>query len=215
MNEKLKKVVNSEEFQDFLYDLIDDGVEIQQMYDDHYYFMIVDSQEQVDKFVDTARKLYKEAGGEDEIFVEDIMVALYGVEYVNQYDCWGFSDEYSICNCCYKVVRTSPDSYSWVQDYWTDCELICGECVRSNPDDYIEYLTNNIRLANTILPDSVLEEKGWEKQEEVYRNGWFDGMNDKPEDVLKKYNAEGYDVIFEMRNSQFYIEFQAWIKKVE
>jgi hypothetical protein len=44
---------------------------------------------------------------------------------------WGFSDEYSVCEHCNKAFRTSPDSYSWVANYWVgDGFILCEDCVR-------------------------------------------------------------------------------------
>lgn len=55
---------------------------------------------------------------------------------------WGFSDEYSVCEHCNKAFRTSPDSYSWVANYWVgDGFILCEDCVRENySEEYLESL---------------------------------------------------------------------------
>ena len=68
---------------------------------------------------------------------------------------WGFSDEYSVCEHCNKAFRTSPDSYSWTQNYWLgDGFIICEDCVKEDyAEEYLESLQNNPHTANTILSD--------------------------------------------------------------
>lgn len=43
-----------------------------------------------------------------------------------------WSDEWTTCDECGKLVRTSPDSYSWTPSYKIDddsCETLCHECI--------------------------------------------------------------------------------------
>ena len=78
---------------------------------------------------------------------------------------WGFSDEYSVCEHCNKAFRTSPDSYSWVANYWIgDGFIICEDCVKEDyAEEYLESLQNNPHTANTILSDVEMENAGYEK----------------------------------------------------
>lgn len=128
---------------------------------------------------------------------------------------WGFSDEYAVCDDCGTVIRTSPDSYSWKPDFWLEAEegYHCGDCVREDPDDYIEHLVDNPDEANTILSDDELRSRGFAKvNEDAYENGWYD-RQDEPKDILakamgKEPNAE---FLFSISsNAEFSTQFDLW-----
>jgi hypothetical protein len=97
-----------------------------------------------------------------------------------------------------------------------DGYIACGDCIRSNPESYIEILVNNSSAANTILDEATLEDEGWKKHDEKYETGFHHGQTDDPAKVLKRFNIKGYDVIFHIdQNSQFYTVWQAFIKEME
>ena len=87
----------------------------------------------------------------------------------------GFSNEYSVCEHCNKAFRTSPDSYSWVANYWVgDRFILCEDCVREDySEEYLESLENNPNTANTILSDNEIEKAGYEKVVVNYESGWY------------------------------------------
>ena len=58
----------------------------------------------------------------------------------------------------------SPDYQDWQPDFWaSEGGFLCGDCIREEPDSYIEFLTNNPHAANTIVPEQVLREHGFER----------------------------------------------------
>lgn len=128
---------------------------------------------------------------------------------------YGFSDEWSACDNCGKLIRTEPNSYSWVPDFFVDNEkgeIICGDCVREDPREYLETLYNNPEVANTILSTSDLEAQGFERIGETYENGWYD-RNDSPEEILNKALEEHPNGVFVFSittQGQFATQFELW-----
>ena len=128
---------------------------------------------------------------------------------------WGFSDSYTTCEECGDVICTEPDSKHWVADFFvSDYGIECGDCVRNNPQEYIQSLINNPRNANTILDDSDLEYEGFEKLEGDYQSGWYD-RHDDPEDILSdlldKY-PYGEFIFSVTSNAQFATNFEVWAR---
>ncbi len=129
-----------------------------------------------------------------------------------------WEDEWASCGNCYKAVRTSPNSYGWSQ-YWTlfnDCELICGDCIKESPEEYLEKLENNPKHCDTIGLD--LENLGYTLMEDDFENGFHQGMNANPQEILGKYQEKYPDgkFIFVLDEpSQFYIKFSIWKKNTE
>lgn len=130
---------------------------------------------------------------------------------------WGFSDEWSRCDECGKVIRTQPDSYSFVPDYWiNDAELLCGDCVRDNhAEEYAQSLINKERLANTILTDDNLEELGFIRVESDFESGWYD-RNDSPKEILQTAldkHPNGEFLFSISGQAQFATQFELWARE--
>ena len=148
---------------------------------------------------------------EGEILNWDNYVAQMGWE-------WGFSDEYTTCSQCGGLIRTSPDSYSFRPDYFIwEGEINCGDCVREEPEGYINYMIDSNHrchqfVANSLLSQSTLYNMGFVKLDDKFYNGLHQGMNDEPKDVFAQYEDE-YWVIFDFQNSQFYVEFEVFLKE--
>lgn len=129
---------------------------------------------------------------------------------------WGFSDEYSVCECCNKAFRTSPDSYSWVANYWIgDGFILCEDCVREDySEEYLESLENNPNTANTILSDDEIEKAGYKKVIADCECGWC-GRCDDPEKMLeqeKQNNKDGRYLFSISGTGQFHTDFDMWEK---
>lgn len=138
---------------------------------------------------------------------------------------WGFSDEYTTCNCCGNIIRTSPDSYSWTADYvMAHFGIVCGDCIRNEEyekEEYIAYLTNNPKHANTILDSEDIRKYGFvplcEAQEQdvcEYDAGLYRAnRNDDPETQLKNLSNSYESVIFDITSvGQFETRWQIWVK---
>lgn len=129
-------------------------------------------------------------------------------------DNWGFSDEYITCSDCGEVIKTSPDSYGWKPDFAivNDCELLCGECIRFRPQDYLQDLINNPKKANTIIYDDSLVELGFKKITEDFEAGWY-GRYDDPEKILERMEKKYFEVIFSITsNGQFSTDYVCWVR---
>lgn len=184
-------------------------------------FLIVDSWDFIREFNEWANKnygkeLYEETGYELSESEDAKKYFTNWLDYLTQ-GMWGFGDEYAVCDCCYKVICTSPDSYSWKADYWIDYELTCGDCTRENKNvrnEYLHTLHNNPKNANTILSDEDLEKAGYERLEyTIYQNGWY-SVRDDPEEILKKVQSKYPDGIFVFNirsNGQFHTDFDLWV----
>ena len=134
------------------------------------------------------------------------------------HEMWGFADEYSVCECCDKVFKTSPDSYSWVADYWLgDGFIVCGDCVRENEDytkEYLQWLENNPHAANTILLDDDIKKAGYKKIIPECEYGWY-CRQDNPEEILDGVllnNKDGKYIFSITRCGQFFTNFDMWEK---
>lgn len=128
---------------------------------------------------------------------------------------WGFRDEYAICDCCGKVIRTVPNSYSWLPDFFVNDKegtICCGNCVRENPKAYLETLYNNADKANTILSEDELKAQGFEKIDGDFESGWND-KHDSPDEILDKALEEHPEGVFIFNISgqgQFATQFELW-----
>ena len=167
---------------------------------------IVENWDAVRKFQEIASEIYPE-----EFQITDDVYDTSAIDKI--FNNWSFADEYDICNCCGKAVY-AQDPYK-SPDRWVDyegCEILCGDCVRENPDSYIDSLVNNPKSANHLLKDEQLENLGWELQDTNFANGWY-GRTDKPEDVLQRQNSMGFDVIFQINyTNPFEVGFTFWKK---
>lgn len=124
-----------------------------------------------------------------------------------------WSDEWSDCCNCGKLFRTSPDSYSWTPYYaWIgECEMICGDCIKDDPSDYLEELNGNKRKCETI--GISLEEHGYRLYQDGYENGFHPGQNDDPQAIAKQLREKGFkNFIFQLDSTgQFDMNFSVWV----
>lgn len=170
-------------------------------------FLIVDGWEDVHKIQKALRPDFEPKDEYDTSVLDEI--------FGYQGDGWGFRDSYSKCDSCGNVIQTEPDSYSWTPDFFVDYdkgEIICGDCVRKNPQDYLETLYNNPKKANTILSAQDLIDNGFEKIEGDYENGWYD-KHDSPEEILDKALEAHPSATFIFNISsqgQFATKFELW-----
>ena len=133
----------------------------------------------------------------------------YGVEWY---------DEWSTCHDCGKAVRTSPDSYGWRRSYAFigECDLVCHECVKASPDDYVAELIKNPQQADTL--DLDLTAFGFQPWNGTYENGWHPAQNDDPKTITAEIRQThpGAEVVFQIPSvGQFDIRFTAWYRLLE
>lgn len=134
-----------------------------------------------------------------------------------------WSDEWSPCAECYRLIRTAPDCYSWtLQAVWGEDGYVCTDCAKKDPGAYIGDFINDPEKAITWLDESDLEDLGFLKwgasddypEGETFHAGWY-GREDKPDTILGNIQAEHpeAEVVFLLDGTgQFEISFSAWYR---
>lgn len=129
---------------------------------------------------------------------------------------WEYSDETFVCDGCGQLFRI--DYYGYQNFYMGDGFILCPDCMKEEPETYLETLINNYRNANTLLTETELEELGFEKIGEEYENGWY-GRSDNPKEILDRILAEEpyTEVIFDITKTYnpFATRFTTYIRKRE
>lgn len=126
-----------------------------------------------------------------------------------------WSDEWTSCENCGKVFRTSPDSYGWqMSGVIEDGGAVCRECL--DPAEHLESLENNPRRCNTI--DSIdPADHGYVRYNGTYESGLHPGQTDDPRAVYDQMRAEGHThVLFNQDDQgQFDTHWSAWFRTDE
>lgn len=109
-----------------------------------------------------------------------------------------WDDEWCECGSCGKLFRHSPDGYGWTLYGWiSDCECFCGDCVKEDPEEYLEWLAEDSGRANTIVSD--LTEHGWAKLELEFERGLHEWQASDPAKIRQGLESLGFSrVIFEI-----------------
>lgn len=124
-----------------------------------------------------------------------------------------WSDEWARCQECNKIIRISPDSYSWRRYYIIyDGSETCADCVKEDLDTYESYLLNNPNKADTF--DVDWEARGFSKfNKDCYENGFHPHQNDNPKEIVKKL-PKNLDYVFAIPSvGQFDVMFDLWIRE--
>lgn len=129
-------------------------------------------------------------------------------------------DEWTRCDHCQRIVRTSGDSYMWKPFYviLTDGETLCGTCALDPDwsDEVMEPYINDSGRVITWCDESYLESLGWQRYNpDEYQSGWHEGMDDKPAAIAERINETmpNHDYVFWLDEaSQFYIGFSAFTR---
>ena len=126
-----------------------------------------------------------------------------------------WSDQWIVCDGCNKLVRTDADCYPWQASFIEqDGEVICHECLKADPEDYLSSLEGNYRKCNTIS-DISPKDFGYVLVEQC-ASGWYD-RNDNPKEVAKKVEQKGVErYLFNVDDvSQFETSFSLWVHESE
>ena len=128
-----------------------------------------------------------------------------------------WSDEWATCSDCGRLVRTQPDSYGWTRSYWDSPAgyTHCHECVKEDPEEYLEWLAGNDRAADTL--DIGLKEHGFVKFQGDFENGLHEGQASDPKLVGKALRAKGISrYVFVIDGcGQFDLRFSVWVDKAQ
>ena len=123
-------------------------------------------------------------------------------------------DEWVCCDGCYKLFRTSPNSYGWLM-YGAifDGFALCGDCILEDPSEYIESRMNKTRTA--VMPFVDLESLGWERHNGQYEYGLHPGQNDEPGRIAATLPSD-VDFVFQIdMTGQFDTAFSLWTRPKE
>jgi hypothetical protein len=130
-----------------------------------------------------------------------------------------WEDEWSSCGDCGRIVRTQGDSYSWQPSFAivNECELVCHECLESDPEPLLRGLEGDASRCLTIDSIDPADHGYRQINEEPLETGWHPGQTDSPEVILGIMHALGAKrVLFQLHeNSQFYSRWNAWVHEDE
>lgn len=132
---------------------------------------------------------------------------------------WG--DEWETCDKCHKIVRRSPDSYSWLKSsvFFEDTlETVCETCLKADADllaKYIEGLEGDVQRALTFEVD--LPSMGYVQVATKLERGFHPGQDADPEVVGKALDRRGiHRYVFTLDcMEQFSSSFSVYVKSDE
>ena len=130
-------------------------------------------------------------------------------------------DEWTTCDGCQGLVRTSPDGYSWQPSYVivAECDTFCKRCFLADEGAVGEYLEDKEGNPDTAVNlDGIdLSEYGYVLVQDRFENGLHRGMDASPEKIAKTLERLGFErFLFEIaENSQFYSTFSVWVHEEE
>ena len=127
-----------------------------------------------------------------------------------------YEDEWATCSECNRAVRTSQNSYGW-RPYYSVVrgELLCADCIKKDPEDYLEELEQNHR--NAVTFDLDLEKHGYKQVNGLFDHGFHSGMDADPKVILNSLEKLGIRrVIFNLDGTgQFHLTFSVWVHESE
>jgi len=125
-----------------------------------------------------------------------------------------WSDEWVMCDDCYRVFRISPDCYQWqMSGVVNDCVAVCLECL--DPVDHLDSIENNDGRCNTI--NSIDPADHEYVRVGSFEQGFHPGQNDDPGKIgiaLREAGIKRY--LFNLDcNGQFDINFSVYVHDEE
>ena len=129
-----------------------------------------------------------------------------------------FDDEYTACSNCYKLIRTSPDSYGWEPSFLqVNDDIVCHDCL--TPSDMEEWLESSADGKNVLVNTGIIqpEDFGYEQVTERLANGFYGGQDDDPRVIIKSMKAKGIKRFIFVSDGvgQFDVRFSVWLHESE
>lgn len=132
-------------------------------------------------------------------------------------------DEWVRCGECYRIFRSSPDSYMWTMfgAYVEDAaDYICADCLRSDVDACLDDYIDNPDNAVTWASPADMSAGGWTQyapdDPREYESGWHPGQTDDPRRVLDSIRDDmgaNVKVVFLINSvGQFDTRWSAWTR---
>jgi hypothetical protein len=126
-----------------------------------------------------------------------------------------WSDEYIFCDDCMRPFRTVGDCWQWTMyGHIFDGTALCGDCIKENPQEYIESLIDNPENCEHIGLD--LQSLNFKQLNGDFDAGmyeWQFGENHDPHAIMKKWKEKYPDMemIFgNIQNEQFQTRFNLY-----
>lgn len=103
-----------------------------------------------------------------------------------------WSDEWTTCDTCQKLVRITGDSYSWTRAYVEDegHGAMCRECVAEDPEPHLEAIENDHSRAWT-LENINPEDHGYILIKQEFEKGLYGGQSDDPAKIAASLRDMG------------------------
>lgn len=186
-----------------------DRYEYDESDEDNHLFLIVQSWSNIKDFNEIFKKIYPEYN--IELKEEDSASIIDELTHYN----WGFSDEYTQCENCNKVIYYNE--WGTVNYAITGDEMICLDCLHHDigfQKSYCKNMENNPEKAISNLTDDELTGLGYEKLNGYYEYGWY-GKMDNPENILKELlekEPNGRFIFVITNMAQFETRFEVWRK---
>lgn len=121
------------------------------------------------------------------------------------------------CDECSGIFRCTQDCYGWTTYGYEfeDYSRICGDCIRENPDDYLNELEGSTSKALTLDIDFLDEE--YTKVDCEFENGLYGGQSASPQKIGELLeSADVHRYIFEIDSvDQFDTHFSVWVHDSE
>lgn len=125
-----------------------------------------------------------------------------------------WSDEWTSCDGCNKLVRTQPDSYSWTPSFrqHEDGDTLCVECLKKDPEEHLRSIEGSFRTANTIGAIDPANH-GYTLVEGDYASGWHPGQDSNPKKISAALEAQGiHRYLFQIDDQgQFDVKFSVYV----
>jgi hypothetical protein len=129
-----------------------------------------------------------------------------------------WEDEWTTCDECNKLVRTSPDCYSWTPSYTSDedgCGTVCESCTLADTDAYLESLEGDTRKAITLNVDPA--DHGYVLVQDDFEHGFHHGQDADPKVIgaaLRKRGVKRF-VFKIVDQGQFDTRFAVYVHEDE
>ena len=126
-----------------------------------------------------------------------------------------WSDEWTTCDDCGKLIRTQADSYGWTRSYsQNDCDVVCLNCI--DPGEHLQSLEGDYAKANTIGTIDPAKH-GYKRLPEDYQTGMHYGQDSSPKLVAKALEKQEIErFLFNIDDvGQFDTSWSAWVHEDE
>jgi hypothetical protein len=127
-------------------------------------------------------------------------------------DFYGPDDMYSACSECRTAICYMPSSGAADKHWLAAGDILCEDCTRNYPDEYMEWYAGQISAGRNhgFLLD--FEKSNFTLVLPNCANGLHEGDADDPGAIARWAIANGLQVAFDVRGSQFTTNFDVYMR---